>query len=205
MRKWWDEDQKWRLTLKRRRQRIERLERQLRHVENLPAVDVDRYVVTAGILKSRVMYCNDYIGLTCAFVQTRYGMFGLQVRKKTLTSLREKIYGLVRHGMRNKFMVSFDKVIDHSRLYRLSRVSDTPYNGGVNVEQNGWSGKIGKQKCCRSSSRYTPSCTSRCQCRSIARKEHRKNAEQVMQCGRATKLRGTGVTVCVSSAGSTHD
>ncbi len=95
LRKWWDEDQKWRLALKRRRQRIERLERELRHVENLSAVDVDRYAVTAGILKSRGIYRNDYIGLTYAFVQARYGMRGLQVKKMTLCRLREQIYRLV--------------------------------------------------------------------------------------------------------------
>ena len=129
---------------------IERLERELRHVENLPAVDVDRYAVTAGILKSRAMYRNDYTGLTYAFVQARYGMRGLQVRKETLSSLREQIYGLVRHSMSNKFMVSFDTVIDHRRLHRLSRVRGTeaPCNGGVAAAQKGWRGKMGQQQCC---------------------------------------------------------
>lgn len=46
-REWWEEDQRWRQALLRRRQRIERLERELRHVENLPALDVDRYAATA--------------------------------------------------------------------------------------------------------------------------------------------------------------
>jgi DNA repair exonuclease SbcCD ATPase subunit len=44
---WFEEEQKWRQTLKRRRARIERLERELRHVENMPALDVDRYAATA--------------------------------------------------------------------------------------------------------------------------------------------------------------
>jgi len=44
---WFEEEQKWRQALKRRRARIERLERELRHVENMPAMDVDRYAATA--------------------------------------------------------------------------------------------------------------------------------------------------------------
>ena len=46
-REWWEEDQRWRQALHRRRQRIERLERELRHVESLPAFDADRYASTA--------------------------------------------------------------------------------------------------------------------------------------------------------------
>ena len=61
LRAWHLEDQKWRLALKRRRQRIERLERELRHVENLPAVDVDRYASTA-----------------------RYGMRGIEAAVQTI-------------------------------------------------------------------------------------------------------------------------
>jgi hypothetical protein len=47
LRAWFEEDNKWRLALKRRRQRIERLERELGYVENLPALDVDRYAAMA--------------------------------------------------------------------------------------------------------------------------------------------------------------
>jgi len=47
LRAWFEEEHKWRQALKRRRARIERLERELRHVENMPALDVDRYAATA--------------------------------------------------------------------------------------------------------------------------------------------------------------
>ena len=55
LRTWFEEDNKWRQVLKRRRKRIEKLERELRHVESLPALEVDRYASTARFGMSGVV------------------------------------------------------------------------------------------------------------------------------------------------------
>ena len=42
-----DEERQWRIALDKRRERIERLERELAHVEEMPAAAVDKYSSTA--------------------------------------------------------------------------------------------------------------------------------------------------------------
>mmetsp|Transcript_46510 Transcript_46510/g.72795 ORF Transcript_46510/g.72795 Transcript_46510/m.72795 type:complete len:235 (+) Transcript_46510:141-845(+) len=47
LKKEFDEEEEWRAALRRRRQRIEKLERELQHVEELQPVDVERFVASS--------------------------------------------------------------------------------------------------------------------------------------------------------------
>eukprot|EP00290_Baffinella_frigidus_P020161 CAMPEP_0180192088 /NCGR_PEP_ID=MMETSP0987-20121128/1799_1 /TAXON_ID=697907 /ORGANISM="non described non described, Strain CCMP2293" /LENGTH=117 /DNA_ID=CAMNT_0022146703 /DNA_START=81 /DNA_END=431 /DNA_ORIENTATION=+ len=79
-----EEEQRWRQALQRRRARIERLERELRHVEELPASDIERYTSGARYgLNNKLASARTIQGAWRAVRRARH-------RRQRLADAREK-------------------------------------------------------------------------------------------------------------------
>jgi len=95
-----EEEQRWRQALQRRRARIERLERELRHVEELPASDIERYTSGARYgLNNKLASARTIQGAWRAVRRARH-------RRQRLADAREKavrkIQGFLRRRQRKR-------------------------------------------------------------------------------------------------------
>jgi len=95
-----EEERRWRQVLGRRRARIERLERELRHVEELPASDIERYTGSARYgLNNKLASARTIQGAWRAVQRARQ-------RRRRLAEAREKavrkIQGFLRRRQRTR-------------------------------------------------------------------------------------------------------